>query len=233
MRLLLVLLALLSLFTGYCLVLVAFCWLLAVRWLRCLVQLAAGRCWLLLAFVGCSRGPCCSMCFCCCCFCCYCCCCSCCCIQRQVQVQLNHNNKQQAPHQELHHFQHQHEHGQCMGCLASGGDNDNRHHHKFLLEFIKATLAMSPSGVDCRLDQRTPKLRHKIHLVIFVTYLDQSWTHQLRCSVNEPKQKNGTALGNGYRGLLLFADNCWILAMSPGKLQTMARACNELLHKTV
>ena len=36
-------------------------------------------------------------------------------------------------------------------------------------------------------------------------------------------------MGNGYLGLVLFAENCWIIAMSPGELQTMARAWNDLL----
>ena len=39
-------------------------------------------------------------------------------------------------------------------------------------------------------------------------------------------------VGNGYLGLLLFADNCWIIAMSTGELQTMARAWNELLKSS-
>ena len=38
-------------------------------------------------------------------------------------------------------------------------------------------------------------------------------------------------VGNRYLGLLLFADNCWI-AMSPGELQSMARAWNELLESS-
>ena len=33
----------------------------------------------------------------------------------------------------------------------------------------------------------------------------------------------GLPLRDGYLGLLLFADNCWIIAMSPGELQSMAR----------
>ena len=36
-------------------------------------------------------------------------------------------------------------------------------------------------------------------------------------------------MGSSYLGLLLFADNCWIIAMSSGELQTMARAWNEPL----
>ena len=36
-------------------------------------------------------------------------------------------------------------------------------------------------------------------------------------------------MGKGYLGLLLFAVNCWIIAMSPGELQTMASAWNEFL----
>ena len=32
-------------------------------------------------------------------------------------------------------------------------------------------------------------------------------------------------------GLLLFADNCWLTAMSPAELRCMARAWNELLEK--
>ena len=34
-------------------------------------------------------------------------------------------------------------------------------------------------------------------------------------------------------GLLLFADNCWLTAMSPAELKCMARAWNELLEKAV
>ena len=32
-------------------------------------------------------------------------------------------------------------------------------------------------------------------------------------------------------GLLLFADNCWLVAVSPAELKCMARAWNELLEK--
>ena len=32
--------------------------------------------------------------------------------------------------------------------------------------------------------------------------------------------------------LLLFADNCWLIAVSPAELKCMARAWNELLEKT-
>ena len=39
-------------------------------------------------------------------------------------------------------------------------------------------------------------------------------------------------MGNGYLGLLLFAGICWIIAMSAGELQTMARAWNELLESS-
>ena len=45
-------------------------------------------------------------------------------------------------------------------------------------------------------------------------------------------KKWGLLVGNGYLGLLLFAGNCWIIAMSPGELQTMARAWNELLESS-
>ena len=31
-----------------------------------------------------------------------------------------------------------------------------------------------------------------------------------------------------HTGLLLFADNCWLIGMSPGELQTMARGWKEL-----
>ena len=31
--------------------------------------------------------------------------------------------------------------------------------------------------------------------------------------------------------LLLFADKCWIIAMSPAELRDMARVWNELLEK--
>ena len=45
------------------------------------------------------------------------------------------------------------------------------------------------------------------------------------------QNKNGDLLlGSGYLGLLLFADNCWIIAMSPGELQTVASAWNELFQ---
>ena len=36
-------------------------------------------------------------------------------------------------------------------------------------------------------------------------------------------------VGSSYLGLLPFADNCWIIAMSPRELQTVARAWKELL----
>ena len=39
-------------------------------------------------------------------------------------------------------------------------------------------------------------------------------------------------MGSRYLGLLLFADNCWIVAMSPGELQTMATAWNEQLKSS-
>ena len=38
-------------------------------------------------------------------------------------------------------------------------------------------------------------------------------------------------MGLLYMGLLLFADNCWLIAMSPAELKRMARAWNELLEK--
>ena len=36
-------------------------------------------------------------------------------------------------------------------------------------------------------------------------------------------KKWGLLVGNGYLGLLLVADSCWIIAMSSGELQTVAR----------
>ena len=38
-------------------------------------------------------------------------------------------------------------------------------------------------------------------------------------------------MGESYMELLLFADNCWLIAMSPAELTRMARAWNELLEK--
>ena len=38
-------------------------------------------------------------------------------------------------------------------------------------------------------------------------------------------------MGGSYLGLLLFADNCWIIAMSIAELQTMASAWNSLLRQ--
>ena len=45
-------------------------------------------------------------------------------------------------------------------------------------------------------------------------------------------KKGRLLVGNGYLGLLLFAGICWIIAMSAGELQTMARAWNELLESS-
>ena len=42
-------------------------------------------------------------------------------------------------------------------------------------------------------------------------------------------EKLGLPVGGHYVGLLLFADNCWLIAMSPAELRCMARAWNELL----
>ena len=39
-------------------------------------------------------------------------------------------------------------------------------------------------------------------------------------------------VGNGHLGLPLVADNCWIIAMSAGELQTVANAWNELLKSS-
>ena len=44
-------------------------------------------------------------------------------------------------------------------------------------------------------------------------------------------EKWGLPLREGYMGLLLFADNCWIIAMSPAEIKCMARAWYELLEK--
>ena len=38
-------------------------------------------------------------------------------------------------------------------------------------------------------------------------------------------------MGGNYMRLLLFADNCWLIAMSPAELRCMACAWNELLGK--
>ena len=45
-------------------------------------------------------------------------------------------------------------------------------------------------------------------------------------------RKRGLFVGRRYLGLLLFADDCWIIAMSPGELPRMARAWNELLKSS-
>ena len=42
-------------------------------------------------------------------------------------------------------------------------------------------------------------------------------------------EKWGLPVGGHYVGLLLFADNCWLIAMSPAELRCMARAWNVLL----
>ena len=42
-------------------------------------------------------------------------------------------------------------------------------------------------------------------------------------------EKWGLPVGGNYMGLLLFADNCWLIAMSPTELRCLARAWNELL----
>ena len=44
-------------------------------------------------------------------------------------------------------------------------------------------------------------------------------------------EKWGLPLREGNMGLLLFADNCWIIAMSPAEIKCMARAWYELLEK--
>ena len=44
------------------------------------------------------------------------------------------------------------------------------------------------------------------------------------------KKKVGMPVGNGYLGLRFLADNCCVIAMSPGGLQTTARAWKELLE---
>ena len=38
-------------------------------------------------------------------------------------------------------------------------------------------------------------------------------------------------VGGNHTGLLLFADNCWLIEMPPSELKCMARAWNELLEK--
>ena len=43
--------------------------------------------------------------------------------------------------------------------------------------------------------------------------------------------KWGLPMGGNYMGFLLFADNCWHIAMSPAELKCMDRAWNELLEK--
>ena len=42
-------------------------------------------------------------------------------------------------------------------------------------------------------------------------------------------EKRGLPVGGKHMGLLLLADNCWLIAMSPVELRFMARAWNELL----
>ena len=44
-------------------------------------------------------------------------------------------------------------------------------------------------------------------------------------------EKWGLPVGGNYMGLLLVADNCWLIAMSPAELECIARAWNELLEK--
>ena len=45
-------------------------------------------------------------------------------------------------------------------------------------------------------------------------------------------EKWGLPMGGNYMGLLLFADNCWLIEMSPAELKCMARAWNEVMEKT-
>ena len=51
------------------------------------------------------------------------------------------------------------------------------------------------------------------------------------CDMCQPKNWE-LPVGRAYLGLLLFADHCWIIAMSPGELQMMARAWIELLKSS-
>ena len=45
------------------------------------------------------------------------------------------------------------------------------------------------------------------------------------------KKKRGLPVGGGYLGLILFADNCWLIGMSVAQLQTMAREWYELVKQ--
>ena len=92
---------------------------------------------------------------------------------------------------------------------------------------------------DCRLGQRVQELRDDrearrywdpqgLRRTRSVPQGDPCVADLPRCSVKCAETKMGLLVGNGYLGLLLFADNCWIIEMSPGDLQTMARAWNEL-----
>ena len=45
------------------------------------------------------------------------------------------------------------------------------------------------------------------------------------------RMKWGLPVGGGYLGLLLFADNCWLIGMSVAELQTMASEWHELLKQ--
>ena len=41
----------------------------------------------------------------------------------------------------------------------------------------------------------------------------------------------GLPVGGNYMERMLFADNCWLIVMSPAELKCMARAWNELLER--
>ena len=51
------------------------------------------------------------------------------------------------------------------------------------------------------------------------------------CSSYGQAEKWGLPVGGNYMELLLFADNCWLIAMPPAELKCMARAWNELLKE--
>ena len=49
------------------------------------------------------------------------------------------------------------------------------------------------------------------------------------CKKRCKEEKWELPVGGNYMGLLLFADHCWLIAMSPAELRCVARAWNELL----
>ena len=61
---------------------------------------------------------------------------------------------------------------------------------------------------------------------------EQPWMFQQQPLVKGARQRSGSCPWvETCMGLLLFADNCWLIVVSPAELKCMARAWNELLEK--